>query len=443
MSQVIASVLDFNAGQFRRQMDAPVLEHNPAIMQDMADGIEAVHALMNLAYFSERPRAFIFAIATAALDADSDCVELYDDNLAALQNCSKRTVMRQRKDYLREAFNRKFSLIEIIEGEYDKTRNEHAPTRYRFRLAGEISEIVTLARSSKEWREGDREAQRKAIQRAAGYVYGSIPDAGTSKKRKAKQNRPATSEIETFKKIVATNLSKLQDRTGKLPPMERERLVENPGDLRQWWLDERAKMDAVLGVDSAQTSDSVEVDRGTGQLVTYPPPTAGTVKPVTVLIQEEAVTHSPETLAYFDQLDARLTAPKVRRRLIPLDGEAMTELAHAVDGEVEAEIPPLAEKPEDESPPAEVYEALAEIPPMVEKLESEAIGDDSLSEISGTDSDGYDYELNERIAVKVESGLSEGNSRAEAIREIGTLEEWRRARDACGVELMEYEGKFY
>jgi hypothetical protein len=328
---------------------------------------------MNLAYFSERPRAFILALASAALNSKGESVMLFDKQLAQLQNCSKRTVMRQRADYLKERAARKFDPLEIIEGEYDRTRNANAATHYRFRLGGEVSEIVTLARTSKEWREGDREAQRAAIKRAAGYVYGSIPDAPPPKKRKEKRNRLATSEIETFKKIVATNLHKLQERTGKLPPMERERLVENPGDLRQWWLEVRAQMDAFLDVDSAQTSVNTEVKQGGGQFVTTPPKTAKAAEPVTVLRQEEAVTHSPEAIAAFDRTFAGLTEPKVRSRVIPLDGEAVTLITRAVDEEVAEDLSPIGNIPEDESPPAEVSETF---PPM--------------AEISDADSDEYD-----------------------------------------------------
>ena len=136
-----------STASLRRTLEAQQAGAQAAsIVDDLADGVEAVHQLSNLAGFSERPRAFVFALATAAHKTGGDFVEPFDEELAELQGCSTRTVRRQRKDYLRESRARRFGFVEVIEGDYDKDANQNAPTRYRFHVGGQIAEAVGLAR---------------------------------------------------------------------------------------------------------------------------------------------------------------------------------------------------------------------------------------------------------------------------------------------------------
>lgn len=123
-----ATVYDLTPAQLQRTVarksgDPPSAAASFSICDDLADGIEAVHQCANLAGFTERPRAFILALATAAHSHNTDSIELYDAELAELQGCSKRTVQRQRDDYLRESRAKNFDFVEIIEGAFDKEKS--------------------------------------------------------------------------------------------------------------------------------------------------------------------------------------------------------------------------------------------------------------------------------------------------------------------------------
>jgi hypothetical protein len=85
-----------------RQSHEPAVQ-SAAVLDDLADAIEAIHACANLAGFSERPRSLIFALASFTRARSGDYVELFDEELAQMQNCSTKTVCRQRAAYLREA----------------------------------------------------------------------------------------------------------------------------------------------------------------------------------------------------------------------------------------------------------------------------------------------------------------------------------------------------
>ena len=111
-----------------------------------------------------------------------------------------------------------------------------------------------------------RRRQREAIRRAAERVYDEIPEA-PPRRRKRKRPRLAAAEVETHRKAADTHLRYLAQH---LPPAEAERLLDDPGELRQWWLEVRAEMNALCGVNSPQPSDGSHVDKGGGQIV-HPP----------------------------------------------------------------------------------------------------------------------------------------------------------------------------
>ena len=204
------------------------------VSDDVADGVEIIHQIANLAGYSERPRAFILALATAAHGNGAASVELFDAELAELQNCSDKTVQRQRADYLREARRpRTVDLVGIEEGEYDRDNNEHAPTRYTFHLSGTVERAVADARSDPRWHELDRKGQRELLKQAAARAYDSIPDA-TQKPRKRKRPRLVASVVETHRKAADTHLRKLREMAARLPAAERERLFDDPGEVREW-----------------------------------------------------------------------------------------------------------------------------------------------------------------------------------------------------------------
>jgi hypothetical protein len=381
MSTNTTFVYDFTPSQLRRTVgkkpsETPSTDASFSIFDDLADGIEAIHQCANLAGFTERSRPFIIALATAAHSQSASCVELYDEALADLQNCSRRTVIRQREDYMRESRAKNFNFVEIIEGEFDREAKRYKPTKYRFHLGDVVERIVAEARSSKDWHETDRRKQRDALKRAAANVYDEIPEAPT-KRRKKKRDRLAISEIETDRKIIVTKFRSLKDKTSKLPPGERERLMNavEPGELCSWWLQLRAEMDDFFNVDSPQVvienkltgirdnlSHTLPVTVDTEEAA---PPASDNAGHVTVNALKSKYTHTAEDFAVFEDFDKRLTAPQIRRvevELIPLESsESHFDEAPAFD------VEPSGMEVADDEPEFEL-----ELDP-VERAEAEAI----------------------------------------------------------------------
>jgi hypothetical protein len=336
-----ATVHDFTPAQFRRTTTKqPSVAPQAAfsIYDDLADGIEAMHQCMNLAGFSERSRAFILALASAAHSRGRDFVKLFDEDLAQLQNCSIKTVQRQRKFYLMESQKLNFVPVEIQEGKFNQDTQRNEPTEYRFHLGEIIEQIVVEARSSKWWHDTDRDKQREAIKRAAASVYDEIPEA-KSKRRKEKRPRLAVAEIETCLKVIETKLNTVKEVVSKLPFAEHDRIMdpETPGDVYAHLLKLRAKIDGLLNIDSPQTADSEKVNMGGGHFV-HPPPAVGesvragaTASPQPTLAEEplpECVhpssSYSADTLersaselaraeADWAELEARICEPQIKR----------------------------------------------------------------------------------------------------------------------------------
>jgi hypothetical protein len=328
----IAKVIDIAPAHLRRALRSSSAEQAVAtIIDDIADGIEAIHQLSNLAGFSERPRAFIFALASAAHKAGDSFVELYDDELAAQQGCSTRTVRRQRADYLKESRAKRFGFVEVIEGDYNQGTNQNAPTRYRFHVGGQIAEAVVLARQTEDWTELSRAQQRKVISRACEDVFQTIPDA-RRQKRKGRRLRLATSEIETCMKVIETTWAKMQERVEKLPAYDHDQLMEDPGELRDRILKMREKLDEFLEISTAQSVETDEDGRGVRTNCPHPPVSAPPVasgEPVRVseYIKNtrtlsppalEPIEHTPEAISLFENICDRLTVPKVQTAEIEL-----------------------------------------------------------------------------------------------------------------------------
>lgn len=135
------------------------------VSADVADGLEAINQIANLAGYGEGVRNFVFAVATLAHNRGGKSVELYDEEFAELwDDCSTKTVQRQRVDYLSESRRlRTVDLVGIVEGEFDRDKSRHAPTRYTFHLAGTVERIVADARSDPRWHDLERKAQREML----------------------------------------------------------------------------------------------------------------------------------------------------------------------------------------------------------------------------------------------------------------------------------------
>jgi AraC-like DNA-binding protein len=334
----IAKVIDIAPAHLRRALRSSSAEQAAAtIIDDIADGIEAIHQLSNLAGFSERPRAFIFALASAAHKAGDSFVELYDDELAAQQGCSTRTVRRQRADYLKESRAKRFGFVEVIEGDYNQGTNQNAPTRYRFHVGGQIAEAVELARQTEDWAELSRAQQRKAIARACEDVFQTIPDA-RRQKRKGRRPRLATSEIETCMKVIETTWAKMHERLEHLSADDHGQLMEDPGELRERLLTMSARLDNYLENSAAESVDAPELDRGVRTICPNPPvsaPSAASGEPVRVSDIKntrtlsppalEPIEHTPEAISLFENICDRLTAPTVQTAEIELKAPPQAE----------------------------------------------------------------------------------------------------------------------
>lgn len=299
-----AEVYDLRPSHLARVVERQSRENPPsigAVLDDLADGLEAIHQCANLAGFSARPRALILALATCARSSGSDYVELLDDNLAKLQNCSRKTVQRQRRDYMREAQTLKFDLIGIIEGTYDREAKLHEPSRYRFIASEVVERIVAQSRATEGWDGLDRKRQREIIARVAARIFEDIPDA-PPRRRKRKSQREATAEIITCQKVVSTQLAKLRQRVSYLGEVARERLLNEPGGLRDWWRVECAEMELFCDVDSPQHILVSPVEDSTGQLVQHPSRE-----------DPDRTELRPEDRAAWEKLESRLQEPAIHR----------------------------------------------------------------------------------------------------------------------------------
>jgi hypothetical protein len=235
------------------------VEPSADIMASLADGIEAIHQLANIAGYSKRARDLVFAVASRAYNRESASVELTDEELAELQGCSAKTVQRQRADYLREARRLKtVDLVGIEEGEYDRSTERYAPTLYSFHLGGTVAAVVAEARRHPQWQDFDRKRQCEEIGRAAAALYNDIPEA-RPKGRKRRRPRKASKEVETHWKAARTHLRKLRQIADRLPAAERAQLFAG---LWPEWVEERAEMDRTCNVDSPQATDTSQVDEG-------------------------------------------------------------------------------------------------------------------------------------------------------------------------------------
>jgi hypothetical protein len=355
-----ATVHDFTPAQFRRTTTKqPSVAPQAAfsIYDDLADGIEAIHQCMNLAGFSERARTFVLALASAAHSHGQDFIKISDEDLAALQNCSPKTIQRQRKFYLQESYKLNCSPVEIQEGNFNADTKRNEVTLYRFHLGNVVEQIVPEARASRLWHEHDRRKQQDAIRRATASVYDEIPEA-KSARRKQKRPRLATAEIETCQKVVETKLRKIRDMAAKLPEPEQERLLDNPGELRQWWMERRAEMDAYFGVDSPQPADDAQL-KGMGGHFVHPYPPTPIIEPDAVRAdtadQPQPTLESERSPAECVRTSSCISTDKVER--------SAEELARAEAdwAELEARIcePQIkrvrvAVRPAEEAPPDEV-----------------------------------------------------------------------------------------
>jgi hypothetical protein len=239
-----AQFIDFSARDFNRKFDEHrpkfAVNHDESIRNviplrtgnleaDGADFTAALDWLMTLAGYTEAPRSFVRAVVgSIKRDADDNFQQTArtDEELAEVMGCSIRTVQRQRKDYLEQengsdkVKGTNFSIIAVTEGEYDREKGRHAPTRYRFLIGAQTAQTVERARTSPEWKRD----QRKAIREAAIEVFEDIPEAPPAATTRKKRKASDESEAKRIRSMIVTlskNLADLERKKldGNLPQL--------------------------------------------------------------------------------------------------------------------------------------------------------------------------------------------------------------------------------
>lgn len=261
-----ATVLDFTPDAFRRRLDAVESAQTVAVLDDVTDGILALDYALTFAGFSYEARQLTLSIL-GLLGGGGLTLEAFDGELAAHVNCSDRTIRRWRSAHLKESKQRRFSLLEITEGEYDAENRVYGKTSYRFTAPDYVGLVLSAARASDLYA-SDR---RKAIERAAEEHYGDIPDA-PPRRRHRKPRRAPTVKVEQAFDNAARNVEKGRRALQDLSEDSRAALLEGRqgAELREKLFKLQADIGEILE-NFPQPSDAEEVDGGIGHFDRYPP----------------------------------------------------------------------------------------------------------------------------------------------------------------------------
>jgi hypothetical protein len=292
--------VDLSARGFNRKYDPNrpmfAVNHDESIRNVIplrTDNLEADGAafscaldwLMTCAGYSEAPRSFVRAVI-GAIRRDEDGrgarMAITDERLAELMNCSTKTVQRQRKLYLEQergsdkVKGTNFSILAVIEGEFDHNTQKHAPTIYEFLIGRQVSQTVERARTSPEWKRD----QLKAMHEAALEVFDDIDEAPPAQTTRPKRILSAEAEAQKIRKTMVALARRLGEQTRKIKDagsVAKLRLDELHGDIDE----------AMLSGDLRQVFVNKDFDPPTGQNVHQPPP------PEPVHIPEERMWTAP------------------------------------------------------------------------------------------------------------------------------------------------------
>jgi hypothetical protein len=322
---VAAKVLDYSPAAFRRALDrqAPAEgEQAATVLDDCADGILALDFALTFAGFSYEARQLVLSVV-GLLGGSGATIEAFDGELAKHVQCSDRTIRRWRAAHLKESKARRFSILEITEGEYDASHKCYGKTSYRFTAPDYVDAVVHEARASELYLR-DR---RAAIEQAAEEHYADIPDA-PPRRRSRKPRRAPAARVEQAFVNAARSIEKGKLALRELADDSREALLESRQgeELRQVLLKLQSDVAEVLE-NFPQAAEEEEVDGGIGQNVRYPP----------AAVQTEP---SDEDVTAFERVCARAAGePSVR----------------SVEIELRAADPPPVDAPDE----AEVRERIA------------------------------------------------------------------------------------
>ncbi len=279
-----APFVDIPARDFKRKFnnDRPrfVVNHDESIRHLIpfrsdnleADGCAFACALdwmMTFAGYSETPRSFVRAVA-GVIERDEDGngkrMAITDERLAELMNCSPKTVQRQRRSYLEQergsdkvrATN--FSIISVVEGEYDHKQGKHTTTVYEFLVGKQAAQAVERARTSPEWKRD----QFKAMREATREVFNDIDEAPLASTKRTKKTLSPESEARKIRQTIVSLAKRLGDQTRK---------IKDADTLASLKLDELQSdiEDAMFSGNLRQAFVTKEVDPPGGQNVHQPP----------------------------------------------------------------------------------------------------------------------------------------------------------------------------
>ncbi len=229
----------------------------------------ALDWLMTCAGYNEVPRSFVRAVA-GAIEHDEDGkgkrMPITDERLAELMNCSTKTIQRQRKSYLEQergsdkVKGTNFSIINVVEGEYDHKQGKHATTIYEFLIGKQVAQTVERARTSPTWKRD----QFAAMREAAREVFNDIDEAPLASTKRKKQTLSPESEARKLRKAIVSLAKRLGDQTRK---------IKDADTLASLKLDELQSdiEDALLSGDLRQAFVNKEVDLQQDIMSTSPP----------------------------------------------------------------------------------------------------------------------------------------------------------------------------
>jgi hypothetical protein len=299
-----AHVLDYTPAAFRRSLDRqqPSEDKQAATaLDDCADGILALDYALTFAGFGYEARQLTLSIV-GLVGGGGATLEAFDGELAAHVNCSDRTVRRWRAAHLNESNRKRFSLLEITEGEYDAERRTYGKTSYRFTAPDYVDAVVSNARASDLYLSN----RRAAIERAAEEHYGDIPDA-PPRRRKRKPRRAPDVKVEQAFINASRNVDKGRRALQDLSDDSRAALLEGRQgtELHELLLKLQADINEVLE-NFPQPSDSEELQGGTGHFVRYPP------------VDEQAAATAQDSVVW-ERIERRAAgAPSVTSCEVPL-----------------------------------------------------------------------------------------------------------------------------
>jgi hypothetical protein len=358
MSENRAEFYDFSAHVARKQGGYIDQVFAPSLDADIADGTEATNWLCIAANYPEKLRSYLDCLIGMAGDprtlkdndgwfeaTDNDVGERVrlgqlpaldgtpEENHKALSawseglgkfkqtdRASQAWTARKRKLHVEFQRVSGFTLVEVEQGEYDRSKKCNLPTRYRVALLPLADETVKRARLSKLWAAGKT---REAIKEAAFETLTMLPNAPPIKRRKPKRKPDAAARLARNRKAILTLLDRCRDDLSALDI-----------EAEDFWQELEPEEKAALGIcmyEDSKERHTYKSENGGSQTYTricVPPPlTDNDDNGLQAKIVQEApeIQHTPEAIAAFDRVCDR-AKPKPSLTLTKIDVQVAAPL---------------------------------------------------------------------------------------------------------------------